>query len=306
MSDRVESSAEAPPPVWRDYLALAKPGILRMCVITTAGGLWLAPGTAISEADGGGAVTLTLVLLTLLGSGLTVASANAFNMVLEREEDKLMRRTRDRPVAAGRMSVPSALVFASLTGMVGLLILALGTNLLTAGLAAFAIASYVLVYTPAKYRTPAALVIGAIPGAIPPLLGWTAVTGRLDLPGLVLFGILMIWQIPHFIAIALYRKQDYVQAGIKVLPAVRGDMVAKLQAAAWAVALIPVSMSLTPLAVTGTGYFVAAFVLGLAYFVYSLTGLRPGAGEDWARRYFFASLIYLPALTLALVADVLL
>ncbi|MGB1699031.1 MAG: protoheme IX farnesyltransferase, partial [Nannocystaceae bacterium] len=175
--------------------------------------------------------------------------------------------------------------------------------LLTAGLAAFAIASYVGVYTPLKYKTPAALIVGAVPGAIPPLLGWTAVTDAFDPPGLAVFAILLVWQIPHFIAISLFRAGEYEKAGIKVLPLVRGPLQAKLHAAAWSVGLIPISMSLTPLQLTGTLYFVVALGLGVAYFGYSLLGFRATAGDRWAKRFFFASLIYLPALTLALVAD---
>lgn len=293
-------SATKTPSVARDLWSMCKPGIVRMAVITTAGGLWLAPATEDA------AKTPALIIAALLGSALAVCSANVFNMVLERESDQLMPRTKRRPVAAGRISVGTAVRFASLLGVLSLAVLGLWVNLLTAGLAAFAIFSYVLIYTPLKFRTPAALVVGAVPGAVPPLLGWTAVRDQVDVAGLVLFGILTVWQIPHFIAIALYRKEEYRRAGIKVITAERGDLLAKLHASLWAVALIPISMALTPLGVAGPGYFVAAFVLGLAYFVYGLTGLRAGADNRWARKYFFASLIYLPALTLALVLDVLL
>jgi len=287
------------PSMARDLWTMCKPGIVRMTVITTVGGLWLAPRTeAIPK-------TAALVVATLLGAALAVCAANVFNMVLERETDRLMPRTRKRPVADGRVSVPTALRFGALLTVLSLTVLAAWVNLLTAGLAAFAIFSYVLIYTPLKFRSPAALVVGAVPGAIPPLLGWTAARNQIDVAGLVLFGILTVWQIPHFIAIALYRKKEYQRAGIKVVTAERGDLVAKLHASIWAVALIPISMALTPLGLTGPGYFVAAFALGLAYFVFGLTGLRPSADERWARRYFFASLIYLPALTLALVVDVL-
>lgn len=278
----------------RDLIALTKPGIIRMCVIMTVGGIWLAPGTP----------SVLTIIATLVGSAAAVGSANAFNMIVEREKDRHMRRTRKRPLPDGRLDLNTAITFASVLGVASIVVLGLLANWLTAGLALFAIFSYVLIYTPMKYRSPAALIVGAVPGAIPPLLGWTAVTNNLDLPGVVLFGILMIWQIPHFIAIALYRKADYERAGIKAISVTSTDTVAKLHAAAWAVALIPVSMALTPLGLTGVTYFVAAFVLGLAYFVWSLTGLRESAGDKWARGYFFASLVYLPALTLALVLDV--
>ena len=139
------------------------------------------------------------------------------------------------------------------------------TFLLTAGLALFALVSYTLVYTPLKRRTPLALVIGAVPGAVPPLLGWTAASGSLELPGIVLFGILLVWQIPHFIAIALYRKTEYARAGIRVVPLVRGDAMAKIQAVAWAGALVPLSLMLTLLGIAGSFYLVVAMLLGMAF-----------------------------------------
>jgi protoheme IX farnesyltransferase len=303
----LDASADPPGPASRaddvaaasvlaDLVALAKPGIVRMCVIMAAGGLWLAPGT----------LTVATAIATLVGCALTVASANAANMIWERESDAHMERTKSRPLASGRLSVGVATAFSVITGVVGLVILAWGTNLLTAALALFAIASYVLAYTPLKRVSWAALIVGAAPGAIPPLLGWTAVTGRLDLPGVVLFGILFIWQIPHFIAIALWRRDDYARAGIRVAPAQRGATMSKLEASMWCVGLIPVSMALTPLGVTGPFYFIASFVLGAVFFGWSLTGF--GAADDavWGKRFFIVSLLYLPALTVVLFLDALL
>ena len=279
----------------RDYVALTKPGIVRMCLIMTAGGLWLAPQSS----------SWIVWVSALIGSGLAVASANAFNMIWEREGDRKMARTRTRPVAAGRLGVAASSAFAGLLGVAAMVVLALGTNLLTAGLAAFALLSYVLVYTPLKRVTPLALVIGAVPGAVPPLLGWTAVSNSLDLPGAVLFAILLVWQMPHFLAISVFRKQDYAAAGIRCVPVVRGETVAKVQAIAWAALLIPVSIALTPLGVTGPVYLVAAIVLGAAFLIQALLGL--GSQEDvrWARQLFVLSLVYLPALTVALVVDLL-
>lgn len=282
--------------VGRDYLALTKPGIVRMCLVMTAGGLWLAPQS----------VGLWVWIAALIGTGLAVASANAFNMVWEREGDRRMARTRNRPVAAGRISVAGSSVFAGLLGVAAMVVLVLGTNVLTAGLAAFALLSYVLVYTPLKRVSPLALVIGAVPGAVPPLLGWTAVSNSLDLPGAVLFGILLVWQMPHFLAISIFRKQDYANAGILCVPVVRGETVAKVQAIAWAVLLIPVSMALTPLGVTGPIYLVAALVLGLGFLFQAIRGLQASEGKAairWSRQLFGLSLVYLPALTVALIID---
>jgi protoheme IX farnesyltransferase len=280
-------------PALRDLWQLTKPGITRMCLVTTAGGLLLAPGS----------VSIGHFIAALFGAALAVSGANAFNMWLERDTDRLMSRTKRRPLPAGRVQPGVAVVFATVLSVLSIIVLAAWTNALTAGLAAFAIVSYVFIYTPLKYRTPSALVIGAVPGAIPPLLGWTAVTGSLDLPGLVLFGVLLIWQIPHFLAIALYRKAEYQRAGIKVVPLVHGDAVAKIQAVAWATLLMPVSLMLVPLGIGGVIYLVAAALLGVVFLGWSFTGLDNAAGPRWARGYFLASLVYLPALTLALVID---
>jgi protoheme IX farnesyltransferase len=283
---------------WRDYLALTKPGIVRMCLVMTAGGLWLAPSS----------VGWQVWVAALIGSGLAVASANAFNMVWEREGDKQMARTRTRPVASGRLGVGASSAFAGLLGIAAMVVLGWGTNVLTAALAAFALLSYVLVYTPLKRVTPLALVIGAVPGAVPPLLGWTAVTDSLDLPGAVLFAILLVWQMPHFLAISVFRKADYAAAGILCVPVVRGETVAKIQAIAWAALLIPISVALTPLGVTGPIYLIAAVVLGLAFLIQAVRGLlsrEPNTDIRWARQLFMLSLVYLPALTVALVIDML-
>ncbi len=280
-----------------DYLALAKPGIVRMCLLMTVGGLWLAPRA--------GAIEWSVWVAALVGSSFAVASANAFNMVLERDGDRLMTRTRNRPLAARRLGVARASIFAGALGVAAMIVLWLGTNPLTTALAAFALLSYVLVYTPLKRVTPLALVIGAVPGAVPPLLGWTAITNSLDLPGAVLFGILLVWQMPHFLAISIFRKQDYAAAGIRCVPVVRGETVAKIQAIAWAVLLIPVSVALTPLGITGNFYLVVALLAGLVFLGVALVGLRREGLADlrWARQLFAVSLVYLPVVTVALVVD---
>ncbi len=276
-----------------DFYELGKPSITGMNVLMALGGLALA----------GVGADWQLVLTTALGTAAAVASANALNMVWEREGDKHMARTASRPLPRGRLGVGESLAFGLILGVLSIAILA-SINLLTAGLGLFAILAYVLVYTPLKRRTPLALLIGAVPGAVPPLIGWTAATGTIDLPGLTLFGILLVWQLPHFLAIALFRKQDYARAGIKTVAVVRGDAVAKAQAVAWSLALIPISFALVPLEVAGWLYGSVALILGVGYFGYSLKGLRPSGDAAWARRYFFASLVYLPVLTLALAVDV--
>ncbi|HRI09398.1 MAG TPA: heme o synthase [Nannocystaceae bacterium] len=275
-----------------DLVALTKPGVTRMCALTTAGAAWLAPG-----AD------LWTGAMAVLGASLSVASASAFNMWWERASDPLMARTRNRPLAAGRLDPRAAFGFAWALAALSLVVLAIGTNLLTAGLAALAIVLYVLVYTPLKYRTPLALVIGAVPGAAPPLLGWTAITGELDPGGLALFAILLFWQMPHFLAITLFRKADFTSAGIRCVPVVRGDRAAKVQAVLWALGLVPVSVLPTYLGVTGWFYGAVAAVLSLVFLGWTLTGFQSQREVAWARSLFFASLLYLPALIAALAID---
>lgn len=287
-----------------DFVALTKPSITRMCLLMAAGGMALAPTP--QTADGDATLGWFTIVCTFLGIGLAVGGANAFNMWWERSTDGLMSRTKRRPLPTGRMRPAAAFKFAAVLSLGSLVVLAVGANMLTAVLAGLSILSYVAVYTPLKYKTPAALIIGAVPGAAPPLLGWTAVTGSIDPPAVVLFFILLVWQLPHFIAIALYRKQEYARAGIKVVPLVRGDAVAKIQAVAWALVLVPLSLLLVPIGGAGAVYFVSAALLGAAFLGWSFTGLDNDAGVKWARNYFLASLVYLPALTLALVADVLL
>jgi heme o synthase len=278
----------------RDIVSLAKPRITLMVLITTAGGLALA----------GGVDTLT-GLYTLLGTALVVGSANTLNCWLERDTDKLMTRTKNRPLPDGRMKPAVALWFGLVLGMVAIPMLTLGVNSLTGLLAAIALVSYVAVYTPMKQKSPAALLVGSVPGALPPLIGWTAATGRLEWTGIVLFGILFFWQLPHFIAIAIFRQEEYTRAGIKVLPAVRGVGVAKWHAVVHSVLLLAVTIALVPLHVAGALYLGVASALGIAMLVMAVRGLSPKAGHKWARQLFAASLVYLPLLFAALAVDAL-
>lgn len=276
-----------------DLVALAKPSILLLSVMMAALGFWLAPTT----------VPVLSAVFMLLGTGLIVGSANALNMYMERDTDRLMKRTADRPLPAGRMAASTALIFGSVIGVVGLVVIYLSANLLTVGLGAFALGSYVWVYTPLKRVTPQALLVGAIPGAMPPLMGWTAATGAIELPGLMLFGTLLLWQLPHFIAIAIYRQHDYAAAGIRVVPVVRGNDNAKWQALAYATGLVPVSLALFPLGAAGWIYGLGALGVSTWFLVQCLRGFRTLQPARWARRVFLASLVYLPALGVFIIAD---
>lgn len=273
-----------------DLVSLVKPRITLMVLITTAGGLWLAPRSA---AHGGG---LQRGLLVLLGTALIVGGANTLNMYIERDIDGRMKRTRDRPLPAGRMDPAVALWFGVALGALAVPLLVFGVNLLTGMLGLLSFLMYVAVYTPLKQYSPLALVVGAVPGAMPPLMGWTAATGHLDLPGLVLFGILFLWQLPHFLAITLFRAEEMSRAGYKVTVAQRGPLAAKLRIILYVAALVPVSLLLVPLHVAGPLYLAGAAVLGAVFFAWGLYGLKRGAGERWARSLFGVSLLYLTML----------
>lgn len=280
----------------RDLLALTKPSITVMAVFVAAGALLLAPGSP----------SAALVAATLLGVALIVGSANALNMWLERDTDALMSRTRTRPLPAGRMRPGTALAAGLVMGALSVAVLVAGTNLLTAALGFAALLNYVLAYTPLKRVTPLALIVGAPSGAMPVLMGWTAATGRADLEGLLLFAVMFAWQLPHFLAISLFRAAEYERAGIRVVPLVRGEEAARVQAAAWTTALVPLSLALAPAGVAGWPYVIVALAVNAWFLRFGLLGLRRDADSAWARRFFLASLAYVPALALGLAVDALL
>jgi heme o synthase len=280
--------------VLRDVAELAKPRLAALVLCTTAGGLWLAPG----RRDGLPAAVL------LLGTALVVGAANALNNFLERDVDALMRRTRDRPLPAGRLEPWVAVAVGLGLPSVALPALALFTNGLTATLAALALFTYVVVYTPMKRKSSLALFVGAVPGAIPPLMGWTAATGRLDAGGLALFALLYCWQLPHFLAISMYLRDDYARGGLKVFSLVHGDPATRIWSAVTSLLLIPVSLLLLPLGLGGPLYTVAAALLGAGLAGYGLTGLwQRGAAQRWARNFFLLTLAYLTLLFAALLVS---
>lgn len=175
------------------------------------------------------------------------------------------------------------------------------TNTLTLALGATALLSYALVYTPLKRVTPWAVLVGAVPGAIPPLMGWTAATGELAAPGWFLFGILFLWQLPHFTAISLYLKEDFRRGGIRVLPLVFGNVVARRLLFLFTLALVLWSLGGQLLGLAGTVYTISAATLGLGFLVLAGSGLRRAVGSSWARRLFAYTLVYLPVLVAVLV-----
>lgn len=280
-------------PLVRELVALTKPRVTWLVLATTACGMAVAPKVA----------SLSTKAAAMLATLLVVASANSLNCWLERDLDRLMTRTRNRPLPAGRLSPRLALVFGLALGAISVPLMTFLVNPLTGLLAAIALVSYVWIYTPMKQVSPAALLVGAIPGAMPPLMGWTAMTGTLDVPGLLLFGVLFLWQLPHFIAISVFRQHEYSAAGLKVLPAVRGEKTARIHAVAYAAALLPVTLLLVPAGVGGRIYFAVALVLGAVFFVAALRSMTRDGSDRWARRLFITSLFYLPLLMGVLVLD---
>jgi protoheme IX farnesyltransferase len=274
-----------------DLVALVKLRIMGMALLTAAGAMSLAPGDVLPAR----------ALWLLLGTALIVGAANTLNMWLERDIDCLMVRTRNRPLPQHRLSANTALVFGAIQGALSLPALA-RVNLVTAALGLVGLLLYVGVYTPMKQRSHWATWIGAIPGALPTLMGWTAVTGRIELPGLAVFGVLFFWQIPHFHAIALYRQHDYDAAGLRTLPGTHGAAAARRHIVFYLAVQVAVSLSLVPLRIAGLPYLITAALLGAAVLVQGASGLRHGTAR-WARSVFLASILYLPVLFAVMVLD---
>lgn len=280
----------------RDMIDLMKPRLTALVVLTSLIGLLLAPDT-IHFLDG---------LIAMVGIAALVAGACTLNCYLERELDKKMQRTCDRPLPSGRLSSAWALGLSIILILFSLGLLAAYVNFLTTFLGLLAVILYLYVYTPLKQKSIFSLFIGAIPGALPPVLGWTSVMGSLDPLPLVLFAIIFIWQIPHFIAIGLYRKEDYQRAEFKIIPVEYGHQSARWQIFIYSLLLVIVSLLPGYLQLVRKGHFYYAFCLGVLFCSYALQGVI-GQGNKfdekrWARKYFWATLGYLPLLLIALVA----
>ena len=250
-----------------------------------------------------GAANIPLLFAAMLGTGLLAAGAASLNQYLERDFDKLMPRTQDRPIPAGLMSAEATLVFGGILSVVGLVELALFVNLLTSLLGAITIALYLFVYTPLKRVTSLNTIIGAVPGALPPLMGWTAARGSIDMAGWSLFAILFFWQLPHFLAIAWMYKDEYGQAGYVMLPNVdpSGARTAR-QALSHTLGLLPVSLCPSVFGITGGVYFLGATLMTLVFIGCAFSFTRH-LNRASARRLFFCSIIYLPLLLGLMVLD---
>jgi len=277
-----------------DFVALTKPRLNLLVLFTTLAGLYLASPEGVAAS---------LLVHTLVGTALVAGGASALNQVWERETDRLMRRTSGRPLPQGRLGLNEGTWFGVLLTSAGLIELTFGANSMAAAVALATSASYVLAYTPLKKRTSLATLVGAVPGALPPVIGWAAATGNLSLPVWVLFGIVFLWQMPHFLAIAWMHRDDYARAGIPLLPVLEPDgRRTGQQALLYAAALWPVSLLPALVGLADAPYSIVATVLGFIFIGLSALFARDPSIVS-ARRLFLFSITYLPLLWGALVAD---
>ena len=275
-------------------LELTKPRITQLVLLTAAAGFYLGARDHVN---------LALLVNTLIGTALVAGGTNAWNQIRERDVDARMVRTRRRPLPSGRLTTAAAIWFATAITVVGVGYLAVRVNLLTALLAALTFASYVLLYTPLKRKTSLNTLVGAVPGALPIVGGWTAAGGSLGVAVVALFWILFLWQLPHFLALAWLYRDDYRASGLRMLSLADEDgRDTGRMALLYAVALLPISLVPTLVGVTGAWYFYGALVLGLGY-VAAGTGLLFAATPARAWRLFFVSILYLPALLTLMVLD---
>ena len=277
-----------------DFVTLTKPRLNFLVLITTLGGMYIA------APDG---VALPVLFHALVGTALVAGGAAALNQVWERDTDGLMRRTRRRPIPGGRLRAADGAWFGTLLSAAGLIELTWKVNPLASAVAAATLVSYVFVYTPLKTRTSLSTLVGAIPGALPPVIGWAAATGTISIGAIVLFGIVFLWQMPHFLAIAWLYRDDYRQARIPLLPVLEPDgRRTGQQALLYAAALWPVSLLPAAIGLADVPYSVLATLLGAGLIALSAMFARERTILS-ARRLFLYSIIYLPLLWTALVLD---
>jgi heme o synthase len=281
--------------VLADYWTLTKPEVNFLIVITTFAGFYLA------RADGWSNFPFQLCITALLGTLLVASGTGTLNQYLERRFDAQMRRTARRPLASGRLKPAAVLWFGLALSTAGSLYLALAVNALASLLAIVTLVSYLFVYTPLKRKTPLCTLVGAFPGAMPPLIGWAAASGKLNLQALTLYTVLFLWQFPHFMAIAWMYREDYARAGYLVLPAddrARARLV-NLQTVLPLLALLP--LSLLPGLMSQTRFYLIGASLLSAGFLYYGAGFLVQRSNSAGRRLLAASIVYLPALFLAMV-----
>jgi protoheme IX farnesyltransferase len=294
-------AASAPLPVGRrttarlgDYVALAKPRLNLLVVASSAAGYYL-----------GARTTPDLMAMTLAvgGTALVAGGAAVLNQVYERDTDALMVRTRQRPLPDRRVGADEARVFGVALSAAGVGVLTIAANVLAALVAVATLVIYVAIYTPLKRRSAIATLVGAVPGALPPLIGWTAGRGAIDPGGWTLFAILFLWQIPHFMAIAWMYRDDYRRAGFPMLPVMEPDGARTgRQAVLYALALVPVSLVPALVGIAGLVYFWFALALGVLFFALSAR-FAASRSEQRARVLFYGSLLYLPLIWAVMILD---
>ena len=277
-----------------DYVALTKPRLNFLVVLTSAAGYYLGSVSSIS---------LWQMTQAVIGTALVAGGAAVLNQVYERDTDALMRRTLGRPLPDHRVTAGDATIFGLALAVAGTALLAFGANLLAASLALATLFVYLVVYTPMKRRSSAATLVGAVPGALPPLIGWAAAHGAVTAGGWVLFAIVFLWQIPHFMAIAWMYRDDYRSAGFPMLPVIEPDgRRTGRQALLFAVALLPVSLAPTVIGLSGWIYFSCALVLSCALLILSIR-FAATRSEMSARWLFFGSITYLPLIWAAMILN---
>jgi len=260
-------------------------------------------GFCLARANEPGPFPLMLLISTVLGTLLVAAGTGTLNQYIERDYDAQMRRTARRPLAGGRMEPSAALWFGILLSAAGVIYLAVAVNVLASLLALVTLVSYLFLYTPLKRKTPLCTLIGALPGAMPPLIGWAAASGRLSPEALVLYGIVFLWQFPHFMAIAWMYRQDYARAGYLVLPfGERRDRLMAWQSLAPSLLLIPVTLTPALMGQAGATYLIGALLLSCGFFYYAVR-LVLRKSNAVARQLLFASIVYLPLMFLLLVLN---
>ncbi|MEE9225341.1 MAG: heme o synthase [Bacteroidota bacterium] len=287
-----------------EYLELMKPELTGLSVLTTLCGFYLASN---------GSFDFWLFGLTAIGTTLVGGGAGALNQYIERQHDARMRRTERRPLPSGRLMPGEVLVFGVTISIMGIFVLTAAANPLTGFLATLTITTYLFLYTPLKKVTPLNTLVGGVPGALPPVMGWVAVRNEITVEALILFAILFFWQIPHFLSLAWMYRKDYARAGYKMLTVVDEDgSRTSVQLLACSAALLPTSVALTFVGMTGFLYFVGALLLGAGFLAYAVLFAkfsgRPGGQalakrNFYSRQTFFASLLYLPALLFLMTID---
>lgn len=287
------STEKEAPGFLRDLLSLTKPRLSSLVLFTAGGGLALAP------VD----VPLSTALAAIMGTTMVVGGANVLNCYLERDSDADMARTALRPLPRRRLDPRTALVFGVALSLSSVALLTIATPPLAGLIAAVALVLYVLVYTPMKRTSSLSVLVGAIPGALPPVIGWVAATGSIDPPALVLFGLMFLWQVPHSLAIGIYREHEYTRAGLVVHSAEHGVAASRRQMLVYTMGLFPAPLLLVHLGVAGMPTAVVGSALGAVLLYMAFEGWRLQADARWARKFFLLTLVYMTGLFAALVVD---